>query len=484
MEMRCPKCGGTTIVEREAWSRGSARLVRLSHCEACGTESRRELPWGRVPPSQMRRDGRGMRRSGLWLVAALAAIWITLNVTDFGARSLVYRMLTRTAEGFRHPGWIAALILAAILILLAGRRRARRPVLDAVLAPDVHIRAEPKGKLSLVFTGSRDAIAQDYVIDRRDEDEQRLLSELDALARRSATFEADDGLPSADEIAETHRRVYAIGRSLASILGGDEDGGAMEQLVDLQGDHLLLRVQRELSAFPWELLVPKSGGQPLWQLYCVSRQIRADGRREAVWHRPVGPLRMLLIADVEHGDHGRDLPQAEREAQEILELGALKPELLRVVRRSPRDLSELAAAINEGYDIIHYAGHTGRDESGAVGWVLPSGEIADGRNLFSPATTPILVFSNACGEAARVSVGGNGLALSFAEGGVPIYLGTLWELHDAGSAAFALAFYRSILSGDTLGAAVRSARERSFRFHAFSWANYILYGDPTTRLID
>ncbi len=484
MGMRCPMCGGTTVVEREAWSRGSARLVRLAHCESCGTESRRELPWGRVPPSQMRRDGRGMRRFSLWLVAILVAIWIALNLTDFGARSLVYRMLTRTAEGFRHPGWIAALVIAATMLWLAGLRRARHPVFDAVLAPDVHIRAEPEGRLSLVFTGSRGAIAQDYTLDRRGEDEQKILRELDDLARRSVAFEAGDGLPSADEIADAHRRVYALGRSLASILGGDDDGGAMEQLVDLPGDHLLLRVQRELSAFPWELLVPLSGGQPLWQLYCVSRQIRTDASRETAWRRPVRPLRMLLIADVEYGDDGRGLPQAEREAQEILELGALRPELLRVVRRSPRDRSELAATLNEGYDIVHYAGHTGQDESGAVGWVLPNGETVDGRDLFSPATIPLLVFSNACGEGTRTTVGGGGLALSFAEAGVPAYLGTLWELHDAGSAAFALAFYGSVLNGDTLGAAVRSARERSFRFHAFSWANYILYGDPTARLID
>jgi len=67
---------------------------------------------------------------------------------------------------------------------------------------------------------------------------------------------------------------------------------------------------------------------------------------------------------------------------------------------------------------------------------------------------------------------------------VPVYLGTLWELHDAGSAAFALAFYRSLFDGDTLGASVRSAREQSFRFHAFAWANYVLYGDPTARLIE
>jgi hypothetical protein len=425
-----------------------------------------------------------MLRWSLWLIVSLTVIWIALNLTDFVARSLIYRTVTRTAEGFLHPGWIVALILSGTLLWLAGRRRATLPIRPAILAPDVHIRLEPGGKLSLIFTGSRGAIAHDYVLGRRHEEEKNLLRELDDMARRSVTFEDCDGLPGADEIAEAHRGIYAVGRGLASILGGDEDGGAMDQLVDLPGDHLLLRVQRELSAFPWELLVPKSGGEPLWKLYSLSRQIRTDDSRDTLWRRPVRPLRMLLMANLEQGNEGRDLPQAEREAQEILEFGALRPELLRVIRRSPRDLGELRAALNERYDIVHYAGHTAHNESGGAGWVLPSGEIIDGQDLFLPATTPVLVFSNACGEGTGTELRVGRLAASFAEGGVPAYLGTLWELHDTGSAAFALAFYRSILDGDTLGASVRSAREQSFRFNAFSWANYVLYGDPTARLIE
>lgn len=485
MGTRCTKCGGTTVVKSETWSRSTARLVRVAHCESCGSEFRRELPWGAVSPSEMPCDRSGMLRCSLWFVASLSVIWIALKFGDFVARSLVYRTLMRTAEGFLHPGWIVMLVLSATLLWLAGRRRAVLPVSPAVLAPDVHIRAEPDGKLSLIFTGNRGAVAHDCVFGRHYEEERQLLTELDDMARRSVTFEAGDALPGADKIAETHRSIRAIGRRLASILGGDEAGGAMDQLVDLPGDHLLLRVQRELSAFPWELLVPKSEGQPLWQLYCLSRQIRTDGSSDTLWRKPARPLRMLVVANLEHGREGRGLPEAEREAQELLELGALKPELVRVVRRSPRDLGELVAALNEGYDIVHYAGHTAHRESGGAGWVLPSGEIVDGRDLFLSAAAPTLVFSNACGEGmGGAEVRGSDLAASFAEGGVPAYLGTLWELHDAGSAAFALAFYRSLFDGDTLGASVRSAREQSFRFHAFAWANYVLYGDPTARLID
>ncbi len=485
MGTRCTKCGGTTVIKSEMWNRSTARLVRQVHCESCGNEFARELPWGAVSPSQMPRDRGGILKCGLWFVGFLIVTWIALKLTGYGARSLAYRALTLADHGFLHPGWIVVLVLAATLLWLAGRRRAVIPGRPAVLAPDVHIRAEPRGKLSLILTGNRGTIAHDYVVDRHYEEEKAVLGELDDMARRSVRFEGGDVLPGADEIAETHRSIRALGRRLASILGGEGAGAAMDQLVDLPGDHLLLRVQRELSAFPWELLVPNSGGQPLWQLYCLSRQIRTDDSRDTVGRRPATPLRMLVVANLEQGKGGRGLPEAEREAQEILELGALKPELVRVVRRSPRDRGELMAALNEGYDIVHYGGHTAHGECGGAGWVLPSGEIVDGRDLFPPAAAPLLVFSNACGVGARgAELQGSGLAVSFAEGGVPAYLGTLWELHDAGSAAFALAFYRSLLDGETLGASVRSAREQSFRFHAFTWANYVLYGDPTARFIE
>ena len=97
------------------------------------------------------------------------------------------------------------------------------------------------------------------------------------------------------------------------------------------------------------------------------------------------------------------------------------------------------------------------------------------------------MFANACGsggspgpaaqepgDAARVAL----------RQGVGAYAGTLWELHDAGSATFAASFYRTLVGGSTLGAAITAARNATLADRPFTWANYVLYGDPALRAAD
>jgi hypothetical protein len=57
---------------------------------------------------------------------------------------------------------------------------------------------------------------------------------------------------------------------------------------------------------------------------------------------------------------------------------------------------------------------------------------------------------------------------------------------DAESVEFALAFYRAAAAGQTLGAALRQARQASLMEHqtvTLTWASYVLYGDPTIFLL-
>ena len=67
--------------------------------------------------------------------------------------------------------------------------------------------------------------------------------------------------------------------------------------------------------------------------------------------------------------------------------------------------------------------------------------------------------------------------------GAAAYVGTIWEVDDAGSADFARVFYRSILSGATAGEAMTSARSALMGLRPFTWANYALYGDPALTLL-
>ncbi len=465
---RCPRCGGRTEIESESWHRGDRRVVRTHGCVSCGSRFETSVDW---PDDEV--------------------LWVLLRTLPFGERAALYGAITSAVEGFLKPVWMAALAVAAVLLAAASLRRPRRraDALPATLAPDVHLRAEPEGKLTIVVSDTRAAAVRDFVVDRVPEEEERLLSEFADLARRSVSFGEDRGAKAGtlhagrEEIDASRRAVYSLGLAIGErLLGPAPDARA--RIADLHGDHLLLRVQPELLGIPWELLVPRRGGQFLWQLFDVSRQIRGCEGAPRSPRRAEGPLRVLLLANLEAGREGRDLPDAEREAALLLDLAAARPDVFRVERKSPASARELGLLIGQGYDVVHFAGHSSR-EGGEAAWVLGNGEPAGPIDqALGEGSPPVLVFANACSSGPeRVWGGGESPARRFLEAGVAAYVGTNWDLHDAGSAAFADAFYRALVGGSTLAQAVSAARSALFGAHPLAWANYVLYGDPTLRLV-
>jgi hypothetical protein len=103
---------------------------------------------------------------------------------------------------------------------------------------------------------------------------------------------------------------------------------------------------------------------------------------------------------------------------------------------------------------------------------------------------PSLVFSNACqsGHSGEWRIGEEdeqqifGLANAYLLSGVQHYIGTFWEILDEPSSQFAKLFYGSLSLGESVGEAVRKAREKLLEAHGeetIVWASYMLYGDPT-----
>jgi MYXO-CTERM domain-containing protein len=415
---------------------------------------------------------------------ALAVLWAGLKIADLSYKDGVpfYRAASTAGEAFLYPVTPAALVALGLLLLFLRRRRRRPRPLEAFLAPEVHIMEAPPGMLTVVIGGGRGAIARDHTVERDPTEERRILDELDELARRIAGFDAGVAGRSwtADEIQETQRRIYAIGLGIGRTLLGGEVADA---LTDLPGDHLQLSVQPGLSEIPWELAVAGPGGLFLWQLFALSRQLRDPVGPKHTERRLRLPLRMLLLANLEAGIPGRALNDAEREAAELLELGAARPGLLRVVRKSPRSAEELARLVREGYDIIHFAGHTSDPGELKGGWVLGDGSVTDpSRAMAGMSDPPLLVFANACSSSPGSRTGENtDAARALMRVGAASYLCTLWKLHDEGSGAFSAAFYRAILAGETLGTAVTEARTALLGAHPITWANYVLYGDPALR---
>lgn len=437
--------------------------MKRERCPNCG--SRGASPFGTL----------------FWVFVVLLAAWVLLRSLDYGTvRVAVYAAVARGAEGLLHPIWGAVLLVLALLCLAASRRREVPRARVAAIAPGVRLRAEGGGKISVAVDGSRHAVAGERTVDRDLEAEKRVVESFHALARRTSAF-AEGGERvawSRAQIEDARREVYALGLAIGSeLLGGSTE--VADELVDLPGDHLQLGVSRDLSGIPWELMVARRGGEHLWQLFSVTRQLRGAGESAPVAPAPGCPFRLLLIANPEAGIPGRELPAAEREAADILELGATRPDLVRVIRKSPRSEGEMRALLEEGFDVVHFAGHTGSGEGVRRGWVLGDGVPVSPGALFVGGRAPTLVFANACRsntEQVDDSVADTARALMMA--GVPAYLCTIAELHDSGSAAFSSAFYRAVLGGATLGMAVTAARTALLGLHPLTWANYVLYGDP------
>lgn len=419
----------------------------------------------------------------MWAVAALTVLWVVLKALPYADRARVYRVAATAFEWFLHPASLVALLAVLIGLGVARRRGAVAIAIGPEVTQDVYLRAEPPGHVSVVFSAGRGALERDFVFDRRPDGERQVLAGFDALARRMAAFApaAPGARASRGEIDEALREIRALGAEMREFFLGTAPA-ASDRLLELGGDHLLLRMSPELARFPWEVLVPREGGQFLWQLFHVSRQIRDEVAPPATPRGSGAPVRLLLLADPEAGEAGRALPAAEWEAREILELSARTPERIRVVRKSPRAEQELRALVAQGFDVVHFAGHA--ETAGPAGpcWLLSGGAEAPLDGLFE-ASPPLLVFANACGGGESVRGAGDAARVALRQG-VGAYVGTLWELQDAGSATFAASFYRALVGGATLGKAMTAARDAAFGAYPFTWANYVVYGDPARRALN
>ncbi|MCD6496913.1 MAG: CHAT domain-containing protein [Deltaproteobacteria bacterium] len=245
--------------------------------------------------------------------------------------------------------------------------------------------------------------------------------------------------------------------------------------------NLTLELDEELVWIPWELIY--DGEQFLCRRFDMGRIVRTSTPTRAMISRsrkPASRMKLLVMASNPAGD----LPQVEREGSEIIaqldEEGNLLARLvtepdLGLVRREMKD-----------HDMVHFAGHADRlEDRGQPGWrlsdgILPTSEIED---MGAGRPMPLLVFSNAChsGAFGDPTKGAFGLAHAFLTAGVRHYVGTQWEVIDGQGAQFARHFYKDLVRGGSMGAAVRNARNRVIAESGegnLAWATYVLYGDP------
>ncbi len=307
------------------------------------------------------------------------------------------------------------------------------------------------------------------------------------------------------EIAETLNKANRRGCVSADILMTLKELGQVffddlfthtvkEDIRHTTAEHLILSLDDTLAHIPWELL--HDGDAFLCQRFNMGRLVRTrqaiPGNGKA---RKLGkPLRMLILADP-----GGDLNGAYAEGVQLRDTMDSSRDILNVSLRTEGITADYVREKMRNFDFLHYAGHSDyeQENQGQSGWRLKGGRFRANEIMKMAGTgdMPALIFSNAC-QSARTE-GWEikesfqdeifGLANAFVLAGVKHYVGTFWEIPDEPSRRFALEFYKLLLSGMTVGEAVRHARfslMAAYGEESILWASYLLYGDPTFNYLE
>jgi CHAT domain-containing protein len=286
---------------------------------------------------------------------------------------------------------------------------------------------------------------------------------------------------------EVHHSLKKSGQILFDLL---IPAHTKEKFAHTDAKVLTLRLDDTLVQLPWELL--HDGEAFLCRRFAIGRIARTRQRPTARSVRtPSAPFTILIIADPRG-----DLEASYREGLDIKAFLDARRNLFHVDFKShPVDIAFARKNLRD-YDIVHYAGHAdydGQDPSES-GWLLSDGALkaAEIAAMGGIEPMPALVFSNACQSgqtdewSARADYGQRiaGLANAFLLAGVQHYIGTFSEALDEPSSRFAKRFYAAVAEGESVGTALRTARQAAINAggdETVAWANYMLYGDPSRK---
>ncbi len=252
-----------------------------------------------------------------------------------------------------------------------------------------------------------------------------------------------------------------------------------------------LEISQNLLYLPWELLFDENNFLTL--KFDVGRKLPIDTRQlEDI----TLPIRILLI-----GDPTKNLPEAKNEVltiKQALDSFGRDKVVSECWIGEEVDITKYRVlnALHSGdYHVVHYAGHGYYDEISPErsAWRLQDG-LVTAIQLTKQMTQkpPLIVFSNACETGKSKGWRGNefegqtfGIPNAFLEGGVPIFIGAYWEIHDEAAANLAINFYKRFVSGEKLGNALRNAKRDIYLEsdgRELVWASFLLYGDPAIRI--
>jgi hypothetical protein len=289
-----------------------------------------------------------------------------------------------------------------------------------------------------------------------------------------------DATPSAAELR-------ARGTRIQELLFGKN---ASRVLTAIGDSEVVILHDAPSSGFPYEALTWEAKATPVTPATRggIVRHLLVDASVERGLPSPphAGKVGVLVIINPRG-----DLAGAEAEGRALVEALEQHPDV--EVRKLERDEATVERVLQEladpNTDVVHYCGHAfyrgpGEKQSGLN---LANDTELTLDQLRSLTRVPRLAVFNAC-QAGRVRGepefrAPQTFAEFFLHAGVDAYLGTFWEVSDAGAADFAAELYKQLGDGRELGDAVVEARKRLQGGLQNDWANYVLYGRVGFRLV-
>lgn len=280
---------------------------------------------------------------------------------------------------------------------------------------------------------------------------------------------------------KTSRRLEELGRFMFNFLLPPAVKQWLPQLPE--GTAVLLATND--TTLPWELL--HDGHNFLALKFALGRQLLTPTPPNL----PPAPERPNEKPFLFITNPTGELAEADKEVYKLIDLCDRAPEniIARQISHSRASKTAVLEAFGSGqYEFVHYSGHA-----------TPAGLcLADGLLSYAELTQVLsgrpCVFLNGCQSAAErqtaqplpfSGLNVQNLASAFILHGARLFIGSLWDLFDAGSREFAEKFYALILNGTAVGEALRQSRRalHAARPNDPLWASYVLYGDPTEQIV-
>jgi CHAT domain-containing protein len=225
-----------------------------------------------------------------------------------------------------------------------------------------------------------------------------------------------------------------------------------------------------LFQVPFAVLADPSSGRFLGEGRRLAKSLTAGLAEEpfpAGPSREAGPARLLAVGDPDLStSHVLTLPRLPHAREEASAAAAEYPRSALLVGAAATRAGFLAAL--DRWEVVHFAGHALLNPEAPDLSMLVLAPGADGKDSGSLYASEIerlalqhtrLVVLSACGGAGGPRAAGfYGLARPFLAAGVPVVVGSLWQVDDAATAQFFSSFHHSLRAGkgDPLDALQRS----------------------------